>query len=57
MSSNLFTTDLSECQYHSPVKPHRLSHLQALEIMTKDAETPDALPIFYNSDDNQFYEL
>ena len=30
---------------------------QALEVITKDAETPGALPIFYNSDDNQFYEL
>ena len=28
---------------------------QALEVITKDAETPGALPIFYNSDDNQFY--
>lgn len=39
------------------VEHYRLTHLQALEIMTKDAETPDALPIFYNSEDNQFYEL
>ena len=32
--------------------------LQALEIMTEQqTEDPTALPIFYNAEDNQFYEL
>lgn len=36
----------------------RLGCSQALEIMTEQqTEDANALPIFYNAEDNQFYEL